>query len=129
MDDGCQDHKIETHHASMHMDEEDATKIAKREVEVSMCEVEKEHINSEGIHCNVDDVDDGESHCDETHVDDDCKVRGELVNPTTTDGFGEVEIVNEIDNKHMHARISHHSVDEHYVDYMCDLKQRLIVAI
>jgi len=31
VDDNFQDHKIETHYASMHMDEEDATKIVKRE--------------------------------------------------------------------------------------------------
>ena len=33
LDDGCQDHKIETHYASIHMDEEDVAKIAEREVE------------------------------------------------------------------------------------------------
>ena len=48
--------------------------------------------------------DDGESHCDETYVDDDCKLRCELENSTTINEFGEVEIVNE----HMHAYISHH---------------------
>jgi len=41
------------------------------------------------------------------------------VNPTTADGFGEVETLNEIDIEHMHAQIPHHSVDEHYVDDMC----------
>ena len=54
-------------------------------------------------------------------MDDDCKVRYGLENPIIADGFGEVEIVNEIDNEHMHARISHHSVDEHYVEDMCGL--------
>lgn len=99
----------------MHMDEENAAKIAEREVEASMCETKKEQINAQGLHCNVDDTDDSESHYDGTHVDDDCKVICELVNPVTTDGFGEVEIVNE----HMHGQISHRSVDEHYVDDMC----------
>ena len=69
----------------------------------------------------MDDADDCESHCDETHVDDDYKVICKLVNPATTDGFGEVEIVNKIENEHMHARISHHSVDENYIDDMCVL--------
>ena len=41
------------------------------------------------------------------------------MNPTTADGFGEVEIVNEIDNENKHAQISHNSVDENYVDDMC----------
>ena len=49
-------------------------------------------------------------------MNDECKVRCELVNLAATHGFGEVEIVNEIDNEHMHARISHLSVDEHYFD-------------
>jgi len=40
------------------------------------------------------------------------------MNLTTTNGFGEVEIVNEIENEYMNARISHHSVDENYVDDM-----------
>lgn len=88
---GCQDHKIETHYASMQKDEEDATKIAKREVEASVCEVEQEHINTQRLHCNVDGADHGESQCDETHVDDDYKVRCELVNLAATDGFGEVK--------------------------------------
>jgi len=52
-------------------------------------------------------------------VDDDYKVRCELVNPATIDGFCEVKIVIEINNEYMHVRISHHSVDEHYVDDMC----------
>jgi len=115
VDDGCQDHTIETHYVSMHMDEDDATKTAEREAVASVCETEQEKINARELHCNVNDADDDESHCDETYVDDDCKVRCELVQPTTIDGFGEVEIVNE----HMHARISHHSVDEHYADDMC----------
>jgi len=121
VDDCRQDHKIETHYASMHMDKEDATKIAEREAVTSVCEAEKEQINAQGLHCNVDDTNDDESHSDETHVDDHCKVICESVNPGTADGFGEVEIVNEIDNEHMHARISHHSVDEHYVDDMFGL--------
>jgi len=48
-------------------------------------------------------------------VDDDYKVRCELVNPFVVDEFGEVRIV----NQHLHAQISHHRVDEHYVDDMC----------
>ena len=67
----------------------------------------------------MDGAGNGESHYDEAHVDDDCKVRCELANPIVADGFGEVEIVNEIENEHMHARISHHSVDENYVDDVC----------
>lgn len=47
----------------------------------------------------MDGADDGESHSEKTHVDDDCKVICELLHPDTTDGFDEVEIVNE----HMHA--------------------------
>lgn len=39
-----------------------------------MYEPKKEHINAQEIHCNMDGEDDGESHCDETHVDDDYKV-------------------------------------------------------
>ena len=39
-------------------------------------------------------------------------MRCELVNPTTTYEFGIV-------NEHMHAWITHHRVDEHYVDDMC----------
>ena len=74
VDDGCQGHKIKTHYASIHMDEEDATKIAEREEGASVCEAEQEHINAQGIHCSVDDADDYESPCDETHVDDDCKI-------------------------------------------------------
>jgi len=46
VDDGCENHKIETHYTSMHVDEEDATKIAKREVEAFVCEAEQEHINA-----------------------------------------------------------------------------------
>ena len=38
VDDGCQGHKIKTHYANMHMDEEDATKIAKREDGPFICE-------------------------------------------------------------------------------------------
>ena len=117
VDDSCQGHKIETHYTSMHMDEEYAAKIAETEFEASVCETKQEHINAQGLHCNVDDTD-GESLCGETHVNYDCKVICELVNPIAPNGFGEVEIVNEIDNEHTHARISHHSVDEHYVDIM-----------
>ena len=40
-----------------------------------------------------------------------------LINPTTNDEFGEVEIVNE----HMHAQIYNHKVDENYVDEICGL--------
>ena len=60
-------------------------------------------------------------------MDDGYKVRYALVNPTVADEFGEVQFVND----HMHAQITHHRVDEHYVDDMCDffLKQRLIVEI
>ena len=58
----------------------------------------------------MDGVDDGESQCDKTHVDDDCQVRCELVHPAVVDGFDEVEIVNE----HKHVWITHHRVDEHY---------------
>jgi len=43
----------------------------------------------------VDGADDCESHCDKTHMDDDCKVRCALVNSTAVDEFGEVENVNE----------------------------------
>ena len=71
VDDGGQDHKIETHYASMHMDEEDATNIAEREAVACVCKTEQEKIYAQGLHCNVHDTDDGESHCDETHVDDD----------------------------------------------------------
>lgn len=77
-----------------------------------MCEVEQEHINARGLHCNVDGANNGESHCDKTHVDDYYKERCELVNPTATNEFGEVEIVNE----HIHARITHHRMSENYVD-------------
>ena len=63
----------------------------------------------------MDGADNGESHYDETYVDDDCKVRCALVNPITVDEFGEVEIVNE----HMHVEISHHKVDGNYVDQIC----------
>lgn len=38
---------------------------------------------------------DVKSHCDDTHVDDDYKLRCELVNLATTNEFGEVEIINE----------------------------------
>lgn len=51
------------------------------------------------------------------HVDDDCKVRCVLMNPIVGDEFGQVEIVNE----RMHASISHHRVDENYVDDTCGL--------
>jgi len=118
LDDDFRAHRIETHYASMHMDEEDTTKIAEREAKTSICEREQENINAQGLHCNVDDVDDGQSHCDETHVDDDYKVICELVNPIAVDVLGEVEIFNEINNEHIHAWISHHSVDENHVD-MC----------
>jgi len=76
----------------MPMDEEDATKIAKGEVEASLYEVEQDNIHIKG-------EDDGESHCDKTHVDDDYKVRYELMNLATTNELGEVEIVSE----QMHA--------------------------
>jgi len=103
------------------MDEEFAAKIVERDVEAYVCETEQEHINAQWIHCNMDDVDDCESHCDETQVDDDYKFICELVNLAVADGFGEVEIINQIHNKYMHAQISHHSVDENYVDDMCAL--------
>jgi len=74
VDDGREDYKIETHYVSIYMDDEDATKIAKREVEASACEAKQDHINAKGLHSNVDGSNDGESHCDETHVDDDCKL-------------------------------------------------------
>lgn len=106
----------EPHYASKHMDEEDAKKIAKREVEAFVCETELEHINAQSLHRNMDGVEDGESHCDETHVDYDCKVRCALVNLEAADEFGKTEIVAEIDNEDIHARISHHRVDDHYVD-------------
>ena len=63
----------------------------------------------------MDGAEDGESHCDETHVDDDCKVKCAFVNPSRASEFGKAEIGNE----HMHARISYHSVDAHYFDVMC----------
>jgi len=88
--------------------------IAKREVKAFLCEIEQEHINNQGLHYNVDYADDGESHCDETHVDDHCKVRCGLVNPATTDGFG-------IINEHMHVWISHHMMDEHYGNETCEI--------
>jgi len=119
VDDSCQNHKIETHYASMHMDEEDTTKIVEREAGAFVCETEQEQINALGLHYNMDDIDGVESHCDQTHVDEDCKVICELVIPTVADGFGEVEIVNEINNDNMHVQISHHIVDEHYVGVMC----------
>ena len=43
----------ETHYANMHMDEENATEIAKRKVEASVCETEQEHINTQTLHCNM----------------------------------------------------------------------------
>ena len=47
-----------------------------------------------------------------------CRVEcASLMNPTTNDEFGEVEIVNE----HMHAQIYHHKVDENYVHEICGL--------
>lgn len=52
----------------------------------------------------------------ETHVDDNCKVRCPMVNPVAIDEFGEVQIANE----HMHARISKIRVDENYVDVRFD---------
>ena len=66
--------KSETHHENMHMDEEDTESIAEWEVETSMCEIEKEHIDAWEHHSNMDGEDDGESHFDKTHVDGDCKV-------------------------------------------------------
>lgn len=96
MDDGREDHKIETHNASMHMDEENVTNIGEKEAEASVYETEQDHINVQGIHCNVDGEYEGESHYDETRVDDNCKVRCERVNPATTYDLG-------IFNEHMHA--------------------------
>lgn len=61
----------------------------------------------------MDGADDGESHYDETHVHNDCKVSCELVNPVVDNGFGIV-------NEHMHARISHNRVNENYVDFKFD---------
>lgn len=86
------------------MDEENAAKIVEREANAFVCEEEQEHIDMDG-------AGDGESHCDETHVDDDYKVGCEIVNPATTDEYGEIEII----NQHMHAQISHNRVDENYV--------------
>lgn len=91
-------------------------KIVERETESFVCEAEKEHKIAQGIHCNVDGANDGESHYDETYVDDDNKVRCALVKPTTTDEFGEVEFVNE----HMHALITDQRVNETYVDVNFD---------
>lgn len=110
VDDGREDYKSETHDVDMHMDEEDVTKIVEREVEASMCEIEQEHVNSQTLHCDVDVVDNGESHYEKTCVDDDCKVKCALVNLATANEFDDAEIVNE----HTHAQISHHRVDEHY---------------
>lgn len=42
-------------------------------------------------------------------------IRSELVNPPETNKFGKAEIVNE----HMHSQISHHMVDEHYINDIC----------
>ena len=88
----------------MHMDEEDVTNIVEREVEAYVCEAEKEHINVQGLDCNVDGEGDSETHCDKTHVDGDCKVRCALMILVVGDEIGEVEIVNE----HMHASMSHY---------------------
>lgn len=54
----------ETNYENMHMDEEDATKTAEIEVEDFVCETKQDNINAQGLHCNVDGVDDGESHCE-----------------------------------------------------------------
>ena len=75
MDDGHEDYKSETHYANMHMDEEDVVNIAEREVESPVYETEQQHINSRGLHCNMDGSDDGESHYEKTNVDNCCKVR------------------------------------------------------
>jgi len=106
-----ENYKSETHNVDMYIDEENATNITEREFEASMCETEQEHINSQGLNCNMEGADDSESHHDDTHVDDDYKEICELVNLVVVDEFGEVGIVNE----HFHAQISHHRVDEHYV--------------
>lgn len=98
---------------------EKTTNIVEREVEASMCEIEQENINDQGLHCSMDDEDDCESRCDETHGDDDCKSSCELVNPIATNQFGEVEIVND----HMHAPISYRRMDENYVDVKFDEEQ------
>ena len=45
VDDDCQDHKIETHYARMNVDEEYATKIAKREAKAFACEIEQEKMD------------------------------------------------------------------------------------
>lgn len=58
----------------------------------------------------------GESHYDETHVDDDYKVRCAFLHPIAIDDFVEVKISNE----HMHDHISHNRVDENYVDVKYD---------
>lgn len=51
----------------------------------------------------MDGTEDGESHYDKTHMDDDWKVRCALANPTGFGEFGKAEIVNEIDSDHMHV--------------------------
>ena len=66
----------------MHMDDIDRKKIVEWEVEASTCEVEQWHIDAQEPPCNMDGEYDGESHCDDTHVDGDYKVSCELVNPT-----------------------------------------------
>lgn len=73
-----------------------------------MCEVEQENIDAQEPHYNVDGEYDGESHSDETHVDGDCKVSFELVNPI-------IEIVDdgEASNKNMNN--------------MCDLVRMIVV--
>lgn len=58
----------------MHMDEEDIETIPELEVEAFTCEVQQENIDAREPHYNMDGEDDGESHCDETHVDGGCKV-------------------------------------------------------
>ena len=50
------------------------------------------------------------------HVDDEGKVRCELVHPVTADDFGKIVF----SNKHMHAWISHNRVEENYVDVKFD---------
>lgn len=46
----------------MHMEEGYATNIAKRKVEASVCEAEKESINAQEVQYYMDVKDDGETH-------------------------------------------------------------------
>lgn len=117
MHDGHEDCKSETHYINMHMDEQDTKKIVERGNEASICEVEQEHRHAQEFHCNMDgEADDdifvleiekfmfengNKSLSYEVMV---CRVeRASLVNSTTSDEFGEVEIANE----HMH--VGYHS--------------------